>query len=449
MYARLPSDRMNETVFTADPSRGPWRRTLRWILLTLASLLVVTALGSAALWLYADSRIHRESIGSILDRGTAAEALEGGERLNFLVVGNDSREGLTEEQRRELTTGSFEGSRTDTILLVQVSGDRERTTVVSFPRDLKVDLADGTSKINGLVEKGGPDLLVAEIERLSGIQIDHYVEVSIPAFLSVVDVVGSVEVCLDEPLQDEKSGADFAAGCQRMGPAESLAYVRSRQGARGDFERIDRQQRFMEALVDEALRARNLLDPTRLVPMVDRVASNLVTDEGLSLNRMRHLAQQLREVIGGGLRAVAVPSYPANIDGVSFVLPYGPGAEELFEDLRDGEEPGSRGDREERADTPVVVWAAGNDEGVEPVLGTLFAAGFPAEPAGAGSIEGELVTSVYSTGADEERAAWVAAVLGAPLLDLPSNVDAPDGAVAIVVVGRDAGISDGATASGS
>ncbi|MGH3442970.1 MAG: LCP family protein [Nitriliruptorales bacterium] len=432
---------MDEFSSTADPSRGPWRRVARWTLLGIASLGVLSLLAGAALWLYADSRIHRRVIDAILDRGAAAEAREP-ERLNFLVVGNDSREGLTEEQRRELRTGSFDGARTDTILLVQVDGARGRATVVSFPRDLRIERLDGITKINALVAEGGPDLLVAEVERLAGLQIDHYVEVSIPAFLSIIDVVGTVELCLDEPLQDDKSGADFEAGCQRMDPAESLAYVRSRQGAAGDFERIDRQQRFMAALVDEVLRARNLLDPTRLVPIVDRVASNLVTDEGLSLNRMRHLAQQLREVIGGGLRARAVPSYPQEIDGASYVLPYGPGAAALFEALRKGEEPDTVGAREERAETRVLVWTAGNDAGTEPALGTLFAAGFAAEPDGHGEVDGSYVTTVYSTGVDDERAGWVANLLGAPLMDLPEDVDAPHGAVAIVVLGRDAGVTD-------
>ncbi len=400
--------------------------------------MLVIGVGSVALWMHAERQIDRQTIPALERPAEASEGVE--DAMNVLVVGTDSRDDFTPAERRQLSLGDFDDlHQADTILLVQLRPDDESATVVSIPRDLRVTDPDGRSgRINGALARGGPDLLVRIVESISEVGIDHYVEVPISGFLETVDAVGTIEICLDEPLSDRRAGADFAAGCHDVGPTESLAFVRSRAGARGDFRRIDRQQQFLRALFDEVASARTFADPRRLVRVVDRVSDNLVTDDALGLREMRQLATELRSMLDGELRAITLPAYADERDGVSYVSAYEPGVRELFRHLREGRAPPARGEPEEREEVSVGLWHTGEYGAADRVESTLFFAGYSPWTIGPGALETPRRTSVIAIEGTDEQAEWIAGAIGGEIRPLPTTVDPPEGVDVLVVVGHDA-----------
>jgi LCP family protein required for cell wall assembly len=360
---------------------------------------------------------------------------------SFLVVGSDSRAGLSEADRAELTLGNFTGQQSDTLIYVAISEDRRSVTLVSLPRDLLVFDDDGTPRKLTDTFAGGPDPLLRAVRRNLGLPVNHFAMLSLGGFIDIVRTLGTVEICLERPLVDRKSGADFAAGCHDMGPRDALSFVRSRVGPRADFERIDRQQQFLRSVLLGLVDSRLLSDPIRTYQLVEDVASNLVTDDGLGLGELRSLSTELVGVVRDGLPMMTLPSYPRTVAGRAYVLPYGPGARALLEDLRAGRAPEGRGTSQTRGQTTVVLFSGGREVGTQIVQDTLLTAGFrslgSAGP-GPSQLDALGTTTVYAVPEEEVRAAWVAAVLGAPLLPLPEGFRIPAGAQVVVAVGDDA-----------
>jgi LCP family protein required for cell wall assembly len=434
---------------SADPSIGPWRPSAEhtrgmppWVrvlaVLGVAAIVGITAIATTGVLLVqrAEASLTRVPVPQLdqVDDSTGPSA------RHFLIVGSDSRAGLSAEERRELSLGSFEGQRADTIMYVAISADRETISIVSLPRDLLVyDANDRPRKITD-VFAGGADDLVGVIQSNFGLPINHYAAMSLGGFVEVVNTLGEVEVCLERPLRDRKSGADFEEGCHDMDAREALSYVRSRSGPRSDFERIDRQQRFIRSVLTELTDARVLADPPRLFHLIEDVAGNLETDEDLTLNQMRRLADDARQVVTGGIPMTAVPAYPQTIDGLYFVVAYGPGAREMFDDLREGRPIRDRGTPEQRAETVVSVWSGGRATEQRIVIQVLSFAGFLPGGAGTGpeALDAGGTTVVYAVPGNEEQAGWVAATLGTTVETLPDDVAVPEGADVIVAVGSDA-----------
>ncbi len=360
---------------------------------------------------------------------------------SFLVVGSDSRAGLSEADRAALTLGNFTGQQSDTILYVAISEDRGTVTLLSIPRDLLVfDDAGAPRKLTELFA-GGPDPLLRTLRSNLGLPVNHFAMVSLGGFIDIVRTLGTVEVCLERPLVDPKSGASFEAGCHDMGPSDALAFVRSRSGPRADFERIDRQQQFIRSVIAGLLDGRLLTDPARVSQLVEDVASNLVTDDRLDVGEMRALSGELLGVVRDGLPMMTLPSYPRTVEGRAYVLPYGPGARALLDDLRAGRPPADRGTAQTRGQTTVVLFSGGRELGTQIVQDTLLSAGFRSRgTAGPGPSRMDALgtTTVYALPEQEVRAGWVAATLGAPLLPLPEGVRVPDGTQVVVAVGDDA-----------
>src|SRR5262249_1872726 len=172
----------------------------------------------------------------------------GGRGTNWLIVGSDSREGLTPEQQNELATGGDVGSsRTDTILLVHVPGlgSSNPATLVSIPRDSYVPIpGHGKDKINAAFAMGGAPLLAQTVEQATGLRLDHYAEIGFGGFPALVDALGGVTVCLSEPINDSLAGINLPAGCQKLDGRNALGYVRSRATPRADLDRMLNQRQF-------------------------------------------------------------------------------------------------------------------------------------------------------------------------------------------------------------
>jgi LCP family protein required for cell wall assembly len=416
---------------------GRSHRLLRRLgsLLGIGGLLGVVAVGVTTQLLLeqAETNLRRVPVPELEQVETTSQA------RHFLLVGSDARADLGESDREELTLGDFEGQRSDVVIYVAISEDREEVSLVSFPRDLLVTEGGEIQKLTDTFQ-GGPDQLVRVIRENFGLPVNHYAAITLGGFIEVVRTLGSVEICLDEPLRDRRAGADFDAGCHDMDATDSLAYVRSRQGARADLERIDRQQIFMRAVLRELTATRTLANARQVYRLTEDVASALTTDDQLQLTQMLGLADELRGVVSDGMPMTTVPAYPRTIDGIDYMVPYGPGADAMFEQLRAGQPVAGRGDRDEREATLVAVFDAGRLGAAGIVDSTLRFGGFSTTVAGAGSpeIDPGDTTTVFIVPGEEERADWVAATLGAPTRPLPAGVEAPTSAQVVVVVGDDA-----------
>jgi LCP family protein required for cell wall assembly len=343
--------------------------------------------------------------------------------------------------RGELTLGNFTGQQSDTLIYVSISEDRRTVTLVSIPRDLLVFDDDGQPRKLTDLFAGGPDPLLRALRSNLGLPVNHFAMVSLGGFIDIVRTLGTVEVCLERPLRDVKSGADFEAGCHEMGPRDALAFVRSRSGPRSDFERIDRQQQFIRSVLARMLDGRILTDPARTYQLVDDIASNVVTDDRLGLAQMRSLSSEMIGVVRDGVPMMTLPSYPRVVAGRAYVLPYGPGARALLEDLRQGRAPQPRGTAQTRGQTTVVLFSGGREVETQIVQDTLLSSGFRSLGtfgAGPSRIDALGTTTVYSLPEQEVWAEWVAAVLGAPLLPLPEGIQVPAAAQVVVAVGDDA-----------
>ncbi len=290
----------------AEPRRTPKQRVARWLswvaVGTAASIVLASvSLAGYAYWL--DRRIGRVSLPDAPAPGQSARPDPApGKALNLLLLGSDTREGLSaEELARFATEDDGGGRRSDTIILLHLAADRSKSVLVSFPRDAVVDIpGHGTAKINSAYGRGpdrdaGALVARATVEELTGIRIDHYIEINFGGFLDVVEALDGVEVCLPRPARDSKAGLDLPAGKQTLRGTQALAFVRTRSiDSRSDFGRIDRQQQFLAAMLRKALSLEVLLNLPRLNNFLKTVTAAVRLDDRLGLDTLRALAENLR-----------------------------------------------------------------------------------------------------------------------------------------------------------
>ncbi|NGO42003.1 LCP family protein [Streptomyces sp. YC419] len=327
-YASIPRPRNGRTVPQSDRRtvpqdigshnrsiRPPWvppsrfRRIVRRVAVLLCALLVLG--GGTYAW--AEVELDRS-----VDLGKVADRPPPGKGTTYLIVGSDSRDGLSEEEKKDLHTGAGAGGRTDSMMLLHTGA--HGTTMVSLPRDSWVTLPEFVrpetgkvhraqkDKLNAAYSMGGPRLLVQTIERNTGLRIDHYTEIGFGGFVGVVNAVGGVEMCVDRDIKDKKSDLDLTKGCHNLDGAQSLAFVRQRhQEAEGDLGRSKNQQKFLSALARKAAAPGTALNPLRAYPALDAGLGTLVVDEDMDLRTLVSLFQGMRGVASGQGTQLNVP----------------------------------------------------------------------------------------------------------------------------------------------
>ncbi|WP_228460614.1 LCP family protein [Gordonia crocea] len=252
--------------------------------ISVALIALVAAIIAAAVGLvYFDGKLHRVNALSFAGRIAPTPG------SNWLVVGTDSRDGLTAAERKRLSTGPDEGgARTDTIMLISTPTSG-KTAIISIPRDLYVEIPDGwgSHKINAAFNMGGPQLLVRTVESVTGVHIDHYAEIGFGGFAKVVDSVGGIHVCLKQSLRDPKAGLRLKAGCQDINGRQALALVRSRDFPNADLQRVVNQRKVFAALMAKATSPGVLLNPFRVIPFANGIVDALTVDND---DRSWHLA---------------------------------------------------------------------------------------------------------------------------------------------------------------
>jgi len=412
------------------PPRRPPRRWLRTLGIAVLVLMLVAAVGVFVGYRYAS--------GLIEGRGRQVAGTERpppGEPTNILIVGSDSRDGLSSRELRRLKTVDVGGRRTDTMIILHVSPRQQKAVMVSLPRDLKTLVNGQTNKINA-AGTGGPDLLVRTVEETTGLNINHYVEVNFAGFVKVVDAVGGVNLCnrTGKQLLDRYAGLKMAPGCHELDGVRALSYVRARHiGIDGDFGRIQRQQEFLRAIMGRISSGGNLVNIPKLVRIANSVAQVIQTDDGLTSREALMLARRV-----GNLSAERVDMrvYPSSAPGPAcsgcpdYVLPK-PEAALLMKAIREDApqlppvgHPGGKGDVS-LADVRVsVLNGSGVDGAARRAAAGLEQLGIPATVGGNAKSTGNRSTLVYPK-ALLQQAKLLSYLLGDQVALVPATADAP------------------------
>ncbi|MGW5653042.1 LCP family protein [Streptomyces humi] len=289
-----------------------WRKRIKWTAIVVLSVVIVT---SVATYFWADSKLHRDvDLSKVIDRPAA------GDGTNYLIVGSDSRQGLSAAQKKELHTGSAEGKRTDSMMILHVGDNGD--TLISLPRDSDVEIPSYQGSTSGKVYKGtgrhtklnaayaedGPTLLVRTVEYNTGLHIDHYVEIGFAGFANIVDAVGGVTIDIDKGFKDKYSGADFKAGKQTLNGEEALAFVRTRHAfAASDLQRTKNQQKFLAALAHQVATPGTILNPFKLYPTLGAGLDSLTVDKDMGLWDLGSMFFAMKDVNGGNGVSMNMP----------------------------------------------------------------------------------------------------------------------------------------------
>ena len=264
-----------------------------------------------------------------------------GEPRNYLVVGTDSRAGLDEDDPANAVFFDDEGTittdgplRTDTIMILRVAPDTGEASLLSFPRDLWVDIAgeSGHNRINVAFTKGR-EVLIDTIRENFDIPIHHYVEVDFVGFLELVQAIGGVPFYFETPVRDEHSGLSVPeAGCVVLEPRQSLSFARARYleyrdadsgrwrtDPSGDLGRITRQQEFIRRAIGKAV-SKGLSNPATLNSLVDVAVDNVGLDPTLTVRDILGLGRRFAEFDADTLKTYSLPTTPFRTSAGAAVL---------------------------------------------------------------------------------------------------------------------------------
>ena len=337
---------------SGDGSSGRRRALLVTRIVALVTAVLVLAGAGVA---YAFTDVLEGVSGTSNATGNAGDAgVNSAEGLTFLLVGSDARTDAdgnplsADELQQVGTEDDGGGINTDTIMLVHVPQGGGRATAVSIPRDTWIGprvtnqivgpYANGSegpyqpNKVNSfyatakaytaehLVQQGvsdraqieresneaGRTMLIRVIQAFSGLKIDHYAEVNLLGFYLLSNAIGGVPVCLNEPVNDPWSGADFPAGQQDVAGTAALAFVRQRHGLpAGDLDRVKRQQAFLRGAADKILSVGTLTNPSKLNDLISAVDRSVVFDQGFDVLTF---AEQITNLSSGNINFETLPT---------------------------------------------------------------------------------------------------------------------------------------------
>jgi LCP family protein required for cell wall assembly len=270
---------------------------LRWVKVVLALWLVFLVAVPLIAW----SRIDKVDSTPSGDRPSAQSG------TTYLLVGSDSREGLTRKQELRYGVGKGEGRRTDTIMLLHTGSGPN--LLMSIPRDSIVDVpGHGTTKINSAFAFGGPKLLQETIEQNTGIRVDDYVEIGFSGFVDVVDAVNGVEICPKQAMKDRRANLDIEKGCQDVDGKVALGYARSRHtSGLGDIARAQHQREVVSAVGEKAASPWSVINPVRYYRLAMAGSDSLRVGEDTGMIATMRFAWAMTRVNGKNGLTCGVP----------------------------------------------------------------------------------------------------------------------------------------------
>ncbi|MBC6456736.1 LCP family protein [Actinomadura sp. HBU206391] len=318
--------------------RSGRRRVLKWTAFSMVAILIAGAGAGYAYYRQLQGNIDKQDINGLLGQNRPKKQSKA---VNILLIGSDSRAG------ENAAYGTLDGARADTTMLLHLSPGGDEAIGISFPRDLMVNIPSCKRKnssatpaqfgmINSAFAFAGPSCTWQTIEELTQIHIDHFVVIDFVGFKQVVDALGGVEICLPRAINDRKARLNLPAGRQTVKGDAALGYVRTRTGGLGngsDLDRIDRQKKFMSAVVQKAGSSDMLTDPGKFVRFLNAATKSISTDKDFSVGDMRKLAGSIKGMDAGGVRFVTVPfgAYAPDPNRVALDRAQ---AEPLFEAIR-------------------------------------------------------------------------------------------------------------------
>ncbi|WP_214320939.1 LCP family protein [Nonomuraea sediminis] len=302
---------------------GGKMRLLAWISIAMTSIMVAGSLTAYV--------VYRDAVGNIIKKDFKQDIV--GPRpaetgaLNVLLVGSDTRAGkgnarYGQKLAREADGG---GKRTDTIILLHISPNRDKARLISFPRDSMVQIPacknESTKQvmparrdmINSAYNSGGIACTIATLESLTGIRIDHFAEVDFSGFKSIVDALGGIEICLKSGVNDRNSHLVLPAGKSLLDGEKALGFVRLRHyGDGSDIQRIKRQQLFLSKVVAKAMSSDLLTDVPRLRNFIAAAGKSVTMDPDLAndTEQLIEIAQSVKKMTTGGINFTTVPWGP-------------------------------------------------------------------------------------------------------------------------------------------
>lgn len=270
-------------------------------------LLLVLLLAVVGFGFYVDSTLKR--IDALPDyQGRPAET----PGTTWLLVGSDARDGLTQEQKDTLATGDAAGRRTDTIMMLHLpDNSAAKPVLLSIPRDSYVAIpGNGRNKVNASYAFGGPQMLVQTVEGATGVRIDHYMEIGFGGFSDMVDAVGGVDICLDQPIKDPLAGIDLPAGCQELDGPQALGFVRTRAFATADLQRVQNQRQFLSALFTKVKSPATLANPFRVIPLMNAASGSVSVNEDDHVWHLASVALNMGDATSGTVPVGSTPTVP-------------------------------------------------------------------------------------------------------------------------------------------
>ncbi|MFP8960580.1 LCP family protein [Streptomyces nanhaiensis] len=317
------------------------RRGLYAAVWATVGALVLAGAGLGLVYLRIDGNIAGVDIDSVLGPDRPADVPDG--TLDILLLGSDSRSGGNSRYGRDDGT-----ARSDTAMIVHVNKAHDRASVVSIPRDTLVERPEcektggGTAPaarramFNQAYEIGGPACTVKTVESMTGIRMDHYVELDFTGFKKVVDELGGVEITVTEPIEDDDSRLSLDPGRHTLDGERALGLVRTRKGVGNgsDLGRIKLQHAFVGAFADRVAEVGVFSDPKKTYDLLDAVTSHLTTDAALaSASDLAGLAGALKDIGSEDIETVTLPVRYSSADP-NRVVPIGVQTERIWDALK-------------------------------------------------------------------------------------------------------------------
>jgi LCP family protein required for cell wall assembly len=326
------------STYGGAPTRGGGRRWRFWgrpgrrgrriaLIIGVVVLVIILALGGTYFW-----------VNGKLNRTVALPAFTGTSAgTNWLIAGDDSRNGISRTQQDALHLGSVGADASDSLMLLHMGSGKP--VLISIPRDSYVPIpGHGENKINAALAFGGPTLLVQTVEQVTGLRIDHYMGIGFAGLADVVNTVGGVQMCVKTAVPADPTGDSgfkgLAAGCHNLSGTQAIAFVRDRHSfATSDLQRIQDQRAFLSALLSKATSPSVYLNPFTALPFASAAASSISVDKGASVYDLVQAAFALRGPQTGTV-PIANANYPTSAGDA--VLWDKTQALELFNDLKAG-----------------------------------------------------------------------------------------------------------------